>query len=66
MKKSEVLGKIWSVLYQKTDLEEEGLRILAEELLDELEELGMLPPERAMYSFDGSQFDGNANVWEQE
>jgi hypothetical protein len=66
MKKSVMLGHLWSFLYLKTDLEEESLKLLAEELLDELEELGMLPPERAMYSFDGSQFDGNANVWEKE
>ena len=32
------LGIIWNILYINTDLSEDGLRILAEQILDALEE----------------------------
>ena len=68
MKKSEVLGKIWSVLYQKTDLEEQGLRLLAEDLLEEIEDMGMLPPNTNDHRLlDGSSIlFGQCNQWDEE
>ena len=44
MKRNSALGKIWNILYLKTDLDEHGIKLLSENILDELEYLGMLPP----------------------
>lgn len=39
-----MLGQIWEILYKETDLEEEGLKILSEQILDKIESMDMLPP----------------------
>lgn len=44
MKKSEVLGKIWEILYEHTDVEEERLPEICEKVLEKLEDCGMAPP----------------------
>lgn len=44
MKKSEMLGKIWTLLYLETDLNEESLKDLALMILKEVEDNDMQPP----------------------
>ena len=44
MKRNAILGKIWEILYKETDLEEEGLKLLSEQILDMVEKNGMYPP----------------------
>jgi len=56
MKRSEMLGKLWTLLYRETDYYEEDLKDLCEKILDTLEHEGMQPP---------SIFD-DINDWEIE
>lgn len=44
MKKSKMLGYIWEVLYKSTDIYEEDLKIIAEDILAKIEAHGMTPP----------------------
>lgn len=37
MKRNDKLGKIWDVLYIETDLNEESLKVLAEKILEAIE-----------------------------
>lgn len=63
MRKSVVLGKIWTVLYKETDLEQEGLKILAEEILEKIEE-DMEPKQHWVKDGDnGSHWESG---WEDE
>lgn len=58
MKKSEMLGKIWTLLYLETDLNEESLKDLSLMILKELEDNKMQPPPNQTGTFD--------NSWEEE
>ena len=62
-----MLGKIWEVLYRNTDLEEEGLKKLSEQVLQTIEDNGMLPP---TYTFNAGKphiLNGDdVNEWEEE
>jgi len=44
MKRSQMLGKLWTLLYKETDYYEEDLKDLCEKILDVIEDAGMLPP----------------------
>jgi hypothetical protein len=44
MKRSEMLGRIYTVLYQETDIVEDTLADLTNILLDVIEQAGMVPP----------------------
>lgn len=44
MKRSEMLGKLWTLLYKETDYYEEDLKDLCEQILTEIEDAGMCPP----------------------
>ena len=68
MKRSQMLGKIWEVLYKETDYEEEGLKLLSEQILDIIEENHMLPPTR-FSGLDEAMYLESAiktNTWEPE
>jgi len=68
MKRSQMLGKIWEVLYKETDYEEEGLKLLSEQILDIIEENHMLPPTR-FSGLDEVMYLESAiktNTWEPE
>lgn len=73
MKRSEVLGKIFNILYPYVDLMDDG-EFITNEILDELEKLGMLPPNMAIVNgeFNQKKFNYivnkgiNCNQWEKE
>jgi hypothetical protein len=64
MKRSQMLGKLWTLLYTKTDYYEEDLKDLAEDILDTLEHEGMQPP--SFFHDDGDLGSKYINDWENE
>jgi hypothetical protein len=60
MKKSEMLGKLFTYLYQETDLNETSLEDLCIDILDIIEDSGMQPPSQYLLNGDES------NKWELE
>ena len=64
MKKSEMLGKLWTLLYKETDYYEEDLKELCEQILGVLEYEGMQPPAR--FIDDGDLGSRYSNEWEKE
>lgn len=66
MKKSEMLGKLYNLLYKDTDLNEDSLEELCIKILDEVEENGMAPPVYIIEQ-DGGVFNGDGHSdWEEE
>lgn len=66
MKKSQMLGVIWNVLYQHTDVEEDFLPELSLILLETMEENGIKPPFSDLVFHKVFKDDGDGYSWDDE
>lgn len=74
MKRNVMLGEIYNVIYKNTDLTEEQCFDLTKAVLDEVEELGMRPPNVCgkFPNFNDKKYaahlymDKDMNYWEPE
>jgi len=69
MKKTEMLGKLYTLLYKETDLNEDSLEELCIKILDEVENSGMNPPycgEHITEEFGFYRMNMYSTRWEEE
>lgn len=66
MKRSQMLGKLYTLLYKETDLNEDSLKGLCIKILNTVENSGMTPP-IYIYKSERDVFNNTeCNDWEEE